>query len=306
MDLYLSSMKGCGPVSYSLVHAITALALTILPFFGSKAQDLIVRLNGDSVNCKITGSDKEGIHYSFLYDGKMVNSYAPFSAIKHHEKDHYSEIFSGGIRKRDIRSHQIFRAAIMGCYGHYTGKLDDTSPQWVQDHDRRLRSASGVFGEVHLFVNSFIGVGIVGGLVNSGSTTGSVSFLMEDGSTRIGTVKDDISVKYYGPSVLFYQKVSEGWNVRTSLSGGVLDYRNKAIVIEPLTAISRTFGFRVSGALEYRSKIGAGMGLFVSMTRATLQNLSIEGDPFGYELLKYNKFIDLSRLDVGVVFSFTL
>lgn len=65
-----------------LGHAITALALTILPFFGLNAQDLIVRLNGDSVNCKITGSDKEGLHYSYLYDGKMVSSYAPLQPLE--------------------------------------------------------------------------------------------------------------------------------------------------------------------------------------------------------------------------------
>ncbi|MBP6311885.1 MAG: hypothetical protein KA408_06440 [Flavobacteriales bacterium] len=273
---------------------------------GSNAQDLIVRLNGDSVNCKITGSDKEGLHYSYLYDSKRVSSYAPFTTLKNYQKRYYDTSFSGDLRRRDIRSHPIFRVAMLGAFGYHIGKIDDRLPQWAQEHNRRLRVATGVFGEVHIMASSSIGVGLLIGMVNSSSSTQAVTFLMEDGTTQIGLVKDDIVVKYYGPSVLYCGPLGEGLNVSGSLSGGVLDYRNRAVVLEPITVRGRTYGVRLGCALEYRSNIGLGMGLFASATRATLQNLNIEGDPIGRELLNYGEFIDLSRIDVGACVSYVL
>ena len=87
-----------------------------------QAQDLIVTNSGDSINCKITKTTKDYVHFTFKYNEEIRNTLLPINQIAAQQKDYFSvSELPFNYTLKDVFPH--FRVAIDGGWQYRTVKL---------------------------------------------------------------------------------------------------------------------------------------------------------------------------------------
>ena len=102
------------------------------------AQDLIVTNSGDSINCKITKTTQDYIHFTFMYNGEIRNTLLPTDQIITLQKDWFSESeLPANYTHTDIFPH--FRLAIDGGGQYRTAKLADMEDANLRKHFGKMK-----------------------------------------------------------------------------------------------------------------------------------------------------------------------
>ena len=281
------------------------VALFVVSAGPAHAQDLVVRSDGDSVNCHIRGSDRAGIHFDHLVNGKLEHVYLRHGDVRYVHKGFYEEHFQGSATIRELRGFPYFRVAVQGGIGWLTGVVNENDPQWLQVHNEGLRYGQFLGGDVHYMATNRWSVGMQATMTRFGAVTENATFYLVDGSTRKGRLVDDVQIAFIGPSVAYYRSSVKHrlvWTMAGSV--GSVFYRDKAVFLEPVELYGWSFGARVSSTLEHRTKSGLAFGVIAARTLAGLTSMKLRGDPIGYELLGTTG-IDLSRWDFGLCLSYT-
>lgn len=269
------------------------------------AQDLVVRINGDSVNCRIRGTDTHGIHYVHLYEGKLDRVYLRNEEVDFWRRGHFAESFREGRTLRELRGFPYFRVALAGGVGRLRGKIDGATPDWFQEHQRQLRHGWFMAGEALYRPSEHLGVGVLFNMMAYGATSRGVPFT--DGSPTIiyGTLKNDVLVTFVGPSVAYMVTSPSGkWTSAVSFSIGRMTFRDDAVYATPVHLTGSTFGLRIGGSLEYKLGGRFSAGVNLAGLQAGLSRLVADEDPVGYDLLGYDR-IALSRWEGGLCLSYT-
>lgn len=270
------------------------------------AQDLVVHANGDSINCRVRGSDRNGLHVERIVNGRRAQVYYLNRDIQHWEKEFYGRAMRQRGDRQAARDHARFRIGVIGGGGMLLAPINQDQPLYLQEHDEQLRSGRFMAGEGHFHVHRNWGVGVFYGITRYQARTEDALFRMVDGTIVPGLLSEDIRVRFLGASVA-YMPVSRSGRLAgvVSMALGAVRFHEKAVLIMPLELEGSTIGFRTAGTFEYRIPSGFGFGVTGALTIATLTNLNLAGDSDAIDLLGPN-FIGLSRMDVGLSVSYTL
>lgn len=104
-----------------------------------QAQDLIVTNDGDSINCKITKTTKDYVHFTFKYNDQTLNTLLSINQITTQQKDYFSESeLPANYKHKDVFPH--FRIAVDGGWQYRTAKLaSGIDAQW-SEHYKKMKS----------------------------------------------------------------------------------------------------------------------------------------------------------------------
>lgn len=269
------------------------------------AQDLVVRRGGDSLNCRIRGSDSNGIHYVHLYKGKPERVYLAFGEVLAWKQGFYTANFRQGQTIRDLRGHPYFRLAFFGGCGWLAGKIEEDLPDQIKEHGKRLRFGTFFGGEFHYMVSDRWGLGLQSFVARHTAVTDGVLFYATDNTTALGRLKDDVTLRYVAPSIMYRNYLLDRvLTYGVTLGVGPVSYRNKGMLYLPIELVGDSFGARLAADLEWQSEIGLGVGVTFSKMFSSLQNLRLVGDPIGFDLL-YGTSLSLGRWDAGLGLSYT-
>ena len=104
-----------------------------------QAQDLIVTNSGDSINCKITKTTKDYVHFTFKHNEEIRNTLLPTNQIITHKKDYFSESeLPANYTHKEIFPH--FRVAIDGGWQYRTAKLAEGLDAEWREHYKKMKS----------------------------------------------------------------------------------------------------------------------------------------------------------------------
>lgn len=116
------------------------ILIGILLIFGSlRAQDLIVTKTGDSLNCKITKTTKDYIHFVFKYNDEIRSTLLSTNQITTYQKNYFpvSELPVNYARKY---SSPHFRIAIDGGWQYRTAKIASGMDAEWREHYKKMKS----------------------------------------------------------------------------------------------------------------------------------------------------------------------
>lgn len=240
-----------------------------------RAQDLIVTTDGDSINCKITKTTKDHVHFTFKYNNEIRNTLLPVDQITAKQKDYFAESeLPANYKYKEIFPH--FRLAIDGGWQYRTPKLDSgIDPDW-KEHFLKLKSGFHYDLQAGYFFTEMIGAELMfSQQLFSHSIANATQSDDEGNHIASGTFKENVAFNYYGANYvlrLFDSRKKNCWIM--ALGFGYMDYANRTFFND------REIGRRTAGTLGSNLSIGYDIGLSkdlalgfkVSSTGGTFRN----------------------------------
>lgn len=265
---------------------------------------MIVTHEGDSLNCRITKVKPDYIYFVFKHQEEVRNTLMPVSQVKTHQLGYYQ---TPEIPKGRVLAHEVyprFRAAVNGGYSYRIAKLADNTPSDFENYMKDLRSGGNYGIDVSYYFSEQMGVGLKYNAYRSKNEIGNVYVTNNtDGSTRYGTMSDNITVSFMGPSFctrLMNMEKKNCWVMNFAL--GYMGYTNKARLIDPYKLTSSTLGFAWDIGYDFGISNELSIGIQLSYVGGSLSQYKITN---GYrtETIKIEdskNYENLNRFDFSV------
>lgn len=138
-------ISGPGLARFSSIRTLVAFVLISHSYLSVRAQDLIVLASGDSLNCKIRGTDKQGIHYDSFYKGELSSNYRLLEQVASVQKGFYKVGLTEGLSRSTLRPFPIYRLSVFGGIGQRFHRSLENPPGWVKEIEKEL-SAGYTYG----------------------------------------------------------------------------------------------------------------------------------------------------------------
>lgn len=276
-----------------------------LQFFKTgMSQDIIITQKGDTLNCKITEIDHSYIHFTFKFENEIRNTLLPVGEVKFYKKDFFakSEVPIDKI-KNITGSHQKVRIGGYGGWSYMTGKISDKIPSEFHPYIQELKSGYHFGGDVNYFSSENIGFGIKYAVFRTRNQLDKIYTVDTiTGKIRTGIMKDDITHRYFGPTVCTrISSSSKKTNYISNFSLGYLSFKNNATIIDNFTLSGNTLGLFLDLGVDIAVEENLFLGLFFSYTMGTLNQISYD-DGKQSKIIKLDKdnLEGLSRIDLSV------
>ena len=288
----------------------------------TKAQDRIISINQDTIQCKILSISDERICYELKNnDGSFTGKFIPVTQVAEYNRSHQAEIKT---KKDKQKTPKISNTPEnRWCIGldaggsimpWYFDNLESTS-----DYEK-LKTGYHLNGNIHYMLKDFLGVGVDYSffITNTNCSTKreyspSIFLMMSEKYRQY--------IHYVGPSIHLLQNLDKKRKIslRESLSAGVLFFRLENQIIFPnidysgytdntynLLTTGDSFSAKLGLAVEYNLSKHLSLGLGGDFIWCSLKNLTIESkESGGYNYYIQNQEIpdamDLSRIDYSFV-----
>lgn len=223
-----------------------------------KAQDIFVRITGDTVHAEIVHENDRFIYYrnSDTKRGELdvISRLEVASILYNYEAPDLSfqNTNSTPKKKRDFNS---FEAWIV--FGLYLLPIDYSGSPDFDDYYKNLGRGSGFTAGAQYFVSEYIGFGGRYSRTNFSNSFGKVQNIV---TGQIGNLKDNITIQYLGIGIstrLPIPKYVSYFEIEIGI--GYTDYHNEAELIEPYTLSGTGLG----GHLSMGFNLSLGNDLFI-------------------------------------------
>jgi hypothetical protein len=283
--------------------AIILFFIVLAKTMNVSAQDLIVTNSGDSINCKITKQQSEYIYFYFKFENRELrHSLLARKDIKHYQLNYYkSQIMSPAEARDKIKTSSVRFGATLG-YSYRIAKIDKSLPKFIQDYLNDLRSGISIGADFHYFTSESFGFGFRYNRFISNNQIDNVSATYNNGTSRYGTMSDDITIQTFCPSVMtrFASKNPKTYYT-VGISFGLQTYYNKATVIDDFVLKGTTAAFSWDLGLDYKINPNTVLCLGLSLTTGILTEVTKEAGGTK-ETIKYedDEKENLSRVELSV------
>lgn len=272
------------------------------------AQDLIVTGEGDSLNCKITKKNSEYIYFTFKHKEEYRSTLLPLNQVKSYQEGFYQEAVIPVERVVFSEQYNHWRIALSGGWSYQTARIDEDISSDLRDYAEKLKTGGHFNAGITYYYSEAVGFGLEYSVFKTSNMVDNVTVTYPGGETRYGTLSDNISITYVGPS--YYTRLLHAQKKNALLVGislGYMEYRNKGYVIDEYAMSGGTLGYMLDVGydigLSKNLALGFNLALysgFVSSLEQTVgastQTITLEGE---------NR-IGLGRLDLsaGLRFNF--
>lgn len=267
------------------------LAATILCGDSLRAQDLIVTIQGDSLNVKIQKETDQFLYYrtvkskkgDFVISRKEVSDFKFNFFLAEGEQGHTTqpdeEPKSVFTQKRD--RFQLWGNGGGAYYLAFTDQEDEA----IKDYYNKLRwGYSFGLGANFFFTNRF-GVGASfeqSAFSNTFDGTVGVTFTLPSGmdTLLIGSLSDDITLRHIGVNFLMrFPFERTGSAIQLSFGLGYNTFENKASVVKGFEYEGNSIGLSING--EYQIALGGGLFLPIKLglTNVSFVNMKVTTSP---------------------------
>jgi hypothetical protein len=232
------------------------IALILIYFgisFGTFAQDLIIKTNGDSIPCRIKDIGALYISYHYNQNGKITPGNIPSQQVKTFQ---YNVLPTDSIFLRKRKSlisgsgSGLYTSATVGL-GYLLAPLPNGSiPDFYKEYLNELRSGTSYHLSVFYFFNERIGLGIHYARFNTQNSIDRI-VVFTSNDTLIGPLSDNITTNYFAPT--FYLKFGDTKQPilpMIAVGLGYTNYVNNASFAIPLKITSSSVGLHLLGILD--------------------------------------------------------
>lgn len=256
--------------------------LFIFAAYQSYAQDLIIKMDDDSINCKIKEVGPLYISYLFNRNGEIVKGNMATKNIKSYQFNVLppDSIF---IKKKSTKINQtgtgIYLSASAGL-GYLTAPLPDGQlPDFYKDYLNELRIGVSYHITGAYFITSKFGVGLHYINYNTNNYIDKIVVFTQN-DTLVGPLSDNITTHFFAPT--FFLKFGDTKDkILTTIAIGLgyTNYENRTDFALPFLIKASTLGLHAYGTLEYNMgynfALTAKAGVFSAvLNKLTITNLS--------------------------------
>lgn len=264
----------------------------------SYSQDLLLTDTGDTLNCKITKVKPDYIYFSFKHEDDILNTLLPSNRVVLYQVDYFSEVEVPANKIVGFEDFPHFRLAVNGGYSYLISKIGDDVPSDLRDYVKKLKSGYHFGGEATYFFTPPLGVGFRYYAFKTSNSMDGIYY---------GTLSDDISVSFIGPSLStrFIDYTNHN-SIIMNIAIGYMGYVNNMELIDPMKMTGNTLGL----AFDFSYDLGISESLSLGF-RLSL----ITGNLFEYDLhhggntatieLEEGEYEGLSRIDFSVGLRFS-
>lgn len=270
------------------------------------AQDLLLPISGDSINCRIVGKDREGVHYDYSYEGQLQHAYMRVGDIRSIKKGFFDEGFGGSVYVRDLRGFPYLFADLELGIGWHTGSPLDDRMEWPRDEHGELQTARHASVVAHYLLTKHWGLGAVISVAHFPPFSDSITFFVRNKTNVTGALLDPVRTFFVGPSCVYTRTLANGrtrWYAGGSI--GYMRYTSQAFVEVPMDLVGNTYGVQLQARLDHRFGEHFGVGISVVRILSTLTYLKVVDDPDNWKVVSGDR-LELYRLDIGLGLSYTL
>ena len=282
-----------------MLKLLSSITLLLLIRVSVQAQDLIVTLDGDSINSKITKTKADFIYFTFVKDGEIRQTLLPLTKIKIHRKNFYSTSAILQINGAPPKSFpSAFRIAVNAGPSQLLAKTSPDVPAQNKTYISALKSGYHYGLDASFFLANDLGFGIK---LNQFETNNSGVFYNEMSGSFL--VEDNISTTFIAPS--FTGKLVSPSNNHTIIFGVALGYLNYINNGRNGNAVLKLNGATLGSALDagYDLKLfkNFAIGAQASIISGVLTSYTVSSGSMSKKVeLSENERENLSRLDLSL------
>lgn len=236
----------------------SAFVITILLFaFSANAQDIIVRVTGDTINAKIESQNEAFLyyfdHHSKAKDIQVISRKEVLEVIYNFETIDFKRR-----RPNRLRNYDVVHLS-MQYTGYYINNTEMVIHRGIDGYYEKLQFATGLYARADFFFDEFFGVG---GMYALAKSSNSVGYVLTPWGV-FGKLADEISINYYGiHAVMRYRLGDSQADVLLSLGMGYQTFRNNGKIVYDYKLNGYDFGFHGSGQFN----LFLGDGIYVSVS----------------------------------------
>jgi hypothetical protein len=239
------------------MHKLSILIIVLLTIFSISAQDKIITIQSDTIQCRIISINDAAIRYEQIVDNKtIIGKIIPLSNVAVYYRSHGKSKSFLPVKKPWLLS---FNTGI----GHMPWILESLNNTDINDDYNKIKVGVQLTTQAHYLINQSVGMG----LRYSFFTSGINGDFLNEINPSIPTYtyfyqRERHYVNYAGVSVLFSQALglSQRLYLTETISGGMLFYRGENQSKQNIP-YSSGYSYVSENALIEGNTVGANLGL---------------------------------------------
>jgi len=225
--------------------------------------------------------------------------------VVHYATNYYSESrqFS---QIKVLHKPSSFQYGITGGFSYRLAGIDPDADAFLRDYMSGLLLGYYFGGDVNYYFYESLGIGLKLSSALYSNKVENVLVTFNDGTSKIGTVSDNIWLTYIGPSLSFrYFPGNNNNSLTMGCTMGYIRYKNNCRVIDPfkMTGNSVGMGFDFGYNFEVSPTSSFGIKLTYLMGLLTKMEITDNTQTYTYEM-ETGEFESLGRLDFGIALTF--
>jgi hypothetical protein len=287
--------------------AILFLFFFLMSISSVTAQDLIITLEGDSINCRITKIKQNHIFFTYISDSKPVNTLLSMQKISYYEPDFYEE----SIELADVKSYLKRPSLIFdinGGYSYRIARIDPSVDAFTRDYFEGLKSGLFYGADLTYYFSETLGAGIKFSSSLYNNSVSNVTVTFNNGIIKYGEVSDDIMITFIGPTIITRYYPGNNDNCMTmGASFGYMTYIDDGLVVDPIRITGNTLGMGLDFGYDFSIGPSTSIGLRLSFLSGVLPEVEIEEDG-ETRIMRFEEgsYESLQHLDFGIVLTYSI
>jgi hypothetical protein len=297
----------------NLVSAI----LIFIACFSANAQDKIITLDKDTINCKISKVTHKDIFFEITTSGITTSGKLPVDSISDYTI--HAETRNTKETGKSSEPYYRLRFGATGGMGYLLASSADAEdqmkamgfdPDKVESYYSDLKSGLFANADISYFFNQEFGAGLKYKFFD---TNGSIEGYIDphDGvNLYYTTFKEQVYVNYAGAAFIYQDFINskKSLKLNSSYSVGLAYYRDEAEVMDQYFLLKgKNIGFDISVGLEYFITPDISVGTDLSVFYSKIQKMTLSNGSTSTSMdLEKENYENLSRLELSIGVRFYL
>lgn len=263
-----------------------------------KAQDLIIKERGDSLNCKIIQIKRDSIFFSIKNsNNETLVRVLSMGRIKHYKRDFYV------LRTIQKKDYPKIRLGVQVGWSRLTRKQEQNIPVVFKKYVNALRAGLNFGSDFTFFASKNVGFGARYSVFGANGTSDRFSYINLLGQISSGTLYTRVAINYIGPSFSI-RAISANKKIQfiTDISLGYLSYKETSLLSNYFFYYNgRNLGYTGKAELDISISNNWALGLSASCTLGRLKKIKMS-DAAQEQTISLTKenYYDISRVDISV------
>lgn len=206
-----------------------------------------------------------------------------------------------GLKAQEINNLSKIRLAVNGGYSYRMAKVGEGIPSFLHNYVQGLKSGYHIGFDGHYFFSTW-GVGLSYSLFNASNSIANVQATDVNGNVKSGTMQDDITIQFVGPSAASrYISASHKHVFVSAFALGYLSYQDKLSFAGQSKITGSTLGGSLDVGYDYQIAKQFYVGAKIAFMGGVIKKIdyTVDGVTKSKELAK-DEYENLGRLDVSL------
>lgn len=282
--------------------------LIALSSFKVLSQDLIVTIEGDSINCKISKVRSENIYFTYRHDLEIINTFLPLLKIKTKQFNYYSRSEIPQDWNSGIGEFKPIQFSIDGGLSLEIARLAESIPDDLIDYYQNLKSGFNIGASIFYYLDETVGIGIKYHCFLSSNNIENVNFTDPFGRTHLGNLSNKLKISFYGPSFSLRYLYGKGQSsFYSNYYAGYIHYKDDAVMFDSYKITGGTIGLGIEGGYDIELSPNFLIGFQASLLAGGIRKFKVDdGQNVQTINLEEDSYESLLRIDfsIGIRFKF--